>query len=92
MLSIHCVSHQLHAGIHLAGIFLIILIQKRRIAADLPQSRQLRQDLDFSFAYFLVTLCLQTLPQLLHMCLIQLLLFPFHPRVNDLLQLFRKLL
>ena len=92
MLSLHGAADQVHAGLHLGRASVIVFEQQGRIAADLTDPCELREDLDLALAEALFILLLQQVLHPQHLGIVELLLF--FPEAYDvrLLHLLRQIL
>ena len=75
MLTFDSAPHQVNAGFHLGRAPAVVFKQQRRVAADLPDARQLRQNLDLAFSETVFCFILQHIFHSHDLCIIQPLLF-----------------
>ena len=86
----HCVLQKLHAGVHLAGTALVILVAKGGGAAKLAQTGQRGQNLDAVALHFLRVAVGQIVDQLIPAGLVQLGLLAVQLDVHVFFQLVRQ--
>lgn len=92
MPALHSAPHQIHAGVQLGGLALIVLKAQPRVAADLPQLHQLRQNLNLVLLEFLRILHDNPLFHVYYLRVVQFLLPRLELHVPVLLQLLRQIL
>ena len=92
MSAVHRILNQLHAHLQLRRIPFVSFIYQSRITADLPQSCDLRKDLQLGGTEFRIGLHSQHQPEPFRMSLIQFLLLAFQRGKHIFFQLIRKIL
>ena len=86
MLPFHDAAHEFHAHLFFDRIPLVVLVQERRVAADLPDLRELREDLDPAALQILLGLPAEVFAHADHLRVVELTLLarPAKARVVDL--------
>ena len=86
VLSFHDAAHEFHAHLFFDRIPLVVLVQERRVAADLPDLREFREDLDPAALQVLLGLPAEIFAHAHHLRVVELTLLarPAKARVVDL--------
>ena len=90
MSSLDGTSHQIDAGFCLCRAFIIIFETQRRVAANLSELRDLRQNAETVLIELFLPAALNAFTELKHLGVIQLLLPALEAHISGLFQFFRK--